>query len=73
MPNAKANGGSGGFRWTTDPTFYPTARSAMEAPAEKLAYVAALAPDQKASRPLVFYGLLAHEGSVFALRAVTPT
>jgi hypothetical protein len=48
MPNAKANGGSGGFRWTTDPTFYPTARSAIEVPPEKLAYVAALAPDQKA-------------------------
>jgi methanethiol oxidase len=33
------------FRWTTDPTFYPTARLAMEAPRERLAYVAALAPD----------------------------
>jgi selenium-binding protein 1 len=30
-----------------DPTFYPTARLAMEAPAERYAYVAALAPDQK--------------------------
>lgn len=34
-------------RWSTDPTFYPTARLAMEAPAERYAYVAALAPDQK--------------------------
>src|SRR5258708_3698464 len=35
------------FRWTTDPTFYPTARLAMEAPRERYAYVAALAPDNK--------------------------
>ncbi|HSZ76820.1 MAG TPA: selenium-binding protein SBP56-related protein, partial [Chthoniobacterales bacterium] len=35
------------FRWTTDPTFYPTARLAMEAPRERLAYVAGLAPDNK--------------------------
>jgi selenium-binding protein 1 len=35
------------FRWTTDPTFYPTARLAMEAPRERFAYVAALAPDNK--------------------------
>src|ERR1700758_1521873 len=35
------------FRWTTDPTFYPTARLAMEAPRERFAYVAALAPDHK--------------------------
>jgi len=34
-------------RWSTDPTFYPIARLAMEAPAERYAYVAALAPDQK--------------------------
>jgi methanethiol oxidase len=34
-------------RWTTDPTFYPTARLAMESPAENFAYVAALAPDCK--------------------------
>src|SRR5580693_222356 len=34
-------------RWSTDPTFYPTARLAMEAPAERYAYVAGLAPDQK--------------------------
>src|SRR6516162_3682837 len=33
------------FRWKTDPTFYPTARLAMESPAERYAYVAALAPD----------------------------
>src|ERR1700752_559501 len=33
--------------WTTDPTFYPTARLAMEAPRERFAYVAALAPDNK--------------------------
>src|ERR1700736_1891637 len=35
------------FRWTTDPTFYPTARLAMEAPRERFAYVAALAPDHQ--------------------------
>src|SRR3984893_14270798 len=35
------------FKWTTDPTFYPTARLAMEAPRERFAYVAALAPDNK--------------------------
>jgi methanethiol oxidase len=35
------------LRWTVDPTFYPTARLAMEAPAERYAYVAGLAPDQK--------------------------
>src|SRR6476620_7054979 len=35
------------FRWTTDPTFYPSARLAMEAPRERYAYVAALAPDHK--------------------------
>src|SRR6266404_5953143 len=35
------------FRWKTDPTFYPTARLAMESPAERYAYVAALAPDYK--------------------------
>jgi methanethiol oxidase len=33
-----------------DPTFYPNARLAAEAPREKIAYVAAVAPDQK-SRP----------------------
>src|SRR6516162_2913519 len=35
------------FRWKTDPTFYPTARLAMESPAERYAYVAALAPHGK--------------------------
>ena len=35
------------FRWKTDPTFYPTARLAMESPAERYAYVAALAPGNK--------------------------
>src|SRR6201988_4237034 len=35
------------LRWTVDPTFYPTARLAMEAPPERYAYVAGLAPDQK--------------------------
>ena len=28
--------------WTPDPTFYPSARMAMQAPAEKLAYMAIL-------------------------------
>src|SRR5215470_8538243 len=35
------------FRWKTDPTFYPTARLAMDSPPERYAYVAALAPDGK--------------------------
>jgi methanethiol oxidase len=35
--------------WRPDPSFYPSARHAMEAPAEKLAYVALLSPDH--SRP----------------------
>jgi selenium-binding protein 1 len=35
------------FRWKTDPTFYPTARLAMESPGVHYAYVAALAPDNK--------------------------
>ena len=29
-------------RWTPDPTFYPSPRSAIEAPQEELAYVVAL-------------------------------
>ena len=28
--------------WTPDPTFYPSPRMAMEAPSEKLAYLAVL-------------------------------
>src|SRR5215216_1179494 len=32
-------------QWTPDPTFYPTARMAMEAPRERLAYVVSLNPD----------------------------
>ena len=35
------------LRWNPDPSFYPTARLAMESPAEKFAFVAALAPDLK--------------------------
>ncbi|NUO97981.1 MAG: selenium-binding protein [Nonomuraea sp.] len=35
--------------WTPDPTFYPSPRDAVEAPAEKLAYVAAF--DRSATRP----------------------
>ncbi|MFI6919403.1 selenium-binding protein SBP56-related protein [Nonomuraea spiralis] len=35
--------------WTPDPTFYPSPRDAVEAPVEKLAYVAAF--DRSASRP----------------------
>jgi methanethiol oxidase len=31
--------------WTPDPTFYPSAKMAMEAPVEDLAYVAVLNPD----------------------------
>jgi hypothetical protein len=57
MPNAKANGGtvrrsigSGGCHWTTDPSFYPTARSAMDAPDERWAHGTALAADRR-SRP----------------------
>ena len=32
------------MRWQPDPTFYPSPKMAMEAPAEKLAYVAMLNP-----------------------------
>ena len=32
-------------QWTPDPTFYPTARMAMEAPREELAYVVTLNTD----------------------------
>lgn len=32
------------MKWTIDPTFYPSARIAMESPPEKLAYVVALNP-----------------------------
>jgi selenium binding protein SBP56 len=35
------------FRWKTDPTFYPTARLAMQSATEHYAYVAALAPHNK--------------------------
>ena len=31
--------------WTPDPTFYPTAKMAMDAPREQLGYVAILNPD----------------------------
>jgi methanethiol oxidase len=37
-------------RWTPDPSFYPSPRLAMDAPAETIAYVALLEPDQQ-SRP----------------------
>ena len=33
--------------WTPDPTFYPSPRMAMRAPAEKLAYVSMFDPDRK--------------------------
>ena len=33
--------------WKPDPTFYPSPRMAMKAPAEKLAYVAAFDPSRK--------------------------
>jgi methanethiol oxidase len=33
--------------WTPDPTFYPSPRTAMKAPAEKLAYVASFDPTRK--------------------------
>ena len=42
------------FRWKTDPTFYPTARLAMESPQERYAYVTAIAPDQKSRADSVF-------------------
>ena len=35
------------MRWQPDPTFYPSPKMAMEAPAEKLAYVAMLNPTPK--------------------------
>jgi selenium-binding protein 1 len=42
------------FRWKTDPTFYPTARLAMESPPERYAYVAALAPDNQSRADSLF-------------------
>ena len=52
------------FRWKTDPTFYPTARLAMESPAERYAYVAALAPDNKSrSDALLVVDIDASSGS----------
>src|SRR6202022_2128726 len=52
MPNTKKSAPresfrQSNFRWKTDPTFYPSARLAMESPPELYAYVAALAPDFK--------------------------
>ena len=47
MANSTIGLSTSPLRWTVDPTFYPTARLAMEAPAERYAYVAGLAPDQK--------------------------
>src|SRR5687767_11137971 len=37
-------GGSRMAQWKPDPTFYPSPRLAMQAPAEKLAYVAVFNP-----------------------------
>jgi selenium-binding protein 1 len=42
------------FRWKTDPTFYPTARLAMESPQERYAYVTAIAPDHKSRTDSLF-------------------
>jgi selenium-binding protein 1 len=38
-------------RWTPDPSFYPSPRLAMEAPAEEVAYVALLNPDASDGQP----------------------
>jgi selenium-binding protein 1 len=38
-------------RWTPDPTFYPSARLAAEAPREQFAYLAGLNPDPGDGRP----------------------
>src|SRR5207302_4798779 len=40
----RCTGGTQEMRWQPDPTFYPSPSMAMEAPAEKLAYVAMLNP-----------------------------
>jgi selenium-binding protein 1 len=37
-------------RWTPDPTFYPSAKTGMDAPREELGYVAILNPNG-ANRP----------------------
>jgi selenium-binding protein 1 len=37
-------------RWTPDPTFYPSARAAMEAPRERLAYVVTIDPGADGQR-----------------------
>ncbi|MBV8402321.1 MAG: hypothetical protein JOZ58_26765, partial [Acetobacteraceae bacterium] len=33
--------------WTPDPTFYPSPRMAVRAPAERLAYVASFDPERQ--------------------------
>ena len=40
------------MRWQPDPTFYPSPRMAMEAPAEKLAYVARLVCVEDCQEPM---------------------
>jgi methanethiol oxidase len=40
------------IRWTPDPSFYPSPRMAMKAPAEKFAYVATFDPARKAKDAL---------------------
>jgi methanethiol oxidase len=52
------------FRWKTDPTFYPTARLAMESLPERYAYGVALAPDNKSrSDALLVVDVYASSGS----------
>jgi hypothetical protein len=46
------------FRWKTDPTFYPTARLAMESPQERYAYVTAIAPDHNSRTDSVLASVL---------------
>ena len=58
-------------RWTPDPSFYPSPRLAMEAPAETLAYVAQLEPDQQ-SRPDAI-GVIDLEGGSDAYGQVVST
>ena len=50
------------FRWTTDPSFYPSARLAMAAPPEKHAFVSALAPPGT-NRPDALYVIDTDPGS----------
>src|SRR5712671_1868606 len=51
--------------WNPDPTFYPSARLAMQAPAERHAFVAALNPKLKGSHDAICVVDLAAESPTY--------